>query len=196
MATARKKKIGRPRDERVRRCVLDTVRGLLRTGSLCGLTMEGVARQAGVGKVTIYRWWPSVAAVTLEVLLEDAGEACPMQDTGDVAADLKTFLRNIIATIQTRTGTLLRCLMIEAQKNPAFREEFRERFILARQEALAGLLRRNKAGAKERNIIIDMIFGTMWYRLLVGHAPLDDALADDLCKAAMTLMCKSKKDGT
>jgi AcrR family transcriptional regulator len=171
--------------------VLDTVRSRLHAGGLCGLTMEGVAREAGVGKVTIYRWWPSVAAVTLEVLLEDAGESCPVPDTGDSAADLKTFLRGTFAAIRAHAGPLLRCLMVEAQKNPAFREEFRARFIRSRQDALAGLLRRRQAGAKERVLIVDLIFGAMWYRLLVGHAPLDDALADDLCRMVTTLLGKA-----
>lgn len=150
--------------------------------------MEGLAREAGVGKVTIYRWWPSVAAVALEALLQEAGEVCPVPDTGDFAQDLTTFLRGTFASVRTQTGCLLRCLMVEAQKNPAFREEFRDHFIRQRQEALSSLLRRARAGPAECDIIVDMIFGTLWYRLLVGHSPLDDALADELCRVAVALL--------
>jgi AcrR family transcriptional regulator len=172
--------------------VLGTVRELLRVGSLCGLTMEGIARQAGVGKVTIYRWWPNVAAIALEALLQEAGESCPVPDTGDFVGDLRTFLRGIFAMVQCRSGTLLRCLMVEAQKNPVFREEFREKFIRCRQQALVTLLSRRKASAKTNAIIVDMIFGTLWYRLLVGHAPLDDELAADLVEASVTLIAANE----
>jgi AcrR family transcriptional regulator len=184
-----KKKLGRPRDEGARKRVLDTVRQMLRSGSLCGLSMEGIAREAGTGKVTVYRWWPNTAAIALEVLLEDAGEACPVPDTGDLAADLRTFLRGTFAAVESgSTGTLLRCLMVEAQRNPDFREQFRERFIRSRQEALAGLLRRHKASSKERAVLIDMLFGAMWYRLLIGHGALDRAFADQLLHLAMRLL--------
>jgi len=188
-----KKKIGRPRDEDARKRVLDTVRQLLRAGRLCGLTMEGIAREAGTGKVTVYRWWPSTAAIALEVLLEDAGEACPVPDTGNLAVDLHTFLRSTFAAIENGTGMLLRCLMVEAQKNRDFREEFRERFIRSRQEALAELLRRLRTGTKERTVIIDMVFGAMWYRLLVGHGALDNAFADQLSQFAVRLLAQDDK---
>jgi AcrR family transcriptional regulator len=188
-----KRKIGRPRDEDARKRVLDTVRKLLRAGRLCGLTMEGIAREAGTGKVTVYRWWPSTAAIALEVLLEDAGQACPVPDTGNLAVDLRTFLRNTFASIENGTGMLLRCLIVEAQKNRDFREEFRERFIRSRQEALAELLRRLRTGTHARAVIIDMVFGAMWYRLLVGHGALDNAFADQLSQFAVRLLAQDDK---
>jgi AcrR family transcriptional regulator len=188
MEAASGKKQGRPRDEGARRRVLDTVRALLRSGSLCGLTMEGIAREAGVGKVTIYRWWPGVADVALEALLEEAGEACPVPDTGSLTEDLRSFLRQMFRLTSRQTGPLLRCLMMEAQRDKAFHERFRSGFIRCRQEALAELLSRHKPGPTPVSVIVDMIFGTLWYRLLIGHAPLDDKLADETARAAITLL--------
>lgn len=188
LESASERKIGRPRDERARRSVLDAVREQLRHGSLCGMSMEGIARQAGVGKQTLYRWWPTLADVALEALIEDAGECCTIPDTGDLEQDLKAFLRGTFLTITQRTGSLLRCLMVEAQKNGEFRTRFREHFIRSRQEALSALLLRHHAPPVEPYPIIDMIFGAMWYRLLVGHQPLDNALADQLAAAAMVLL--------
>ncbi len=150
--------------------------------------MEGIAREAGVGKVTIYRWWPSVADVALEALLEEAGETCPIPDTGSLAEDLRSFLRQAFRLVARQTGPLLRCLMMEAQKDRVFHERFRSGFIRCRQEALAELLSRHKAGATPVPVVVDMIFGTLWYRLLIGHAPLDEALADELADAALALL--------
>jgi AcrR family transcriptional regulator len=187
---ASEKKQGRPRDERARRCVLDAVREQLQTGSLCTLSMEGIARQAGVGKQTLYRWWPTLADVALEALVEEAGQNCPVPDTGNVEEDLRTFLRGAFQVIRERSGSLLRCLMVEAQKNPEFRRRFREQFIRSRQDALASLLLRGNPKAEATELLVDMIFGTLWYRLLVGHLPLDDALADQLTAASRVLLSR------
>ncbi|HMA93081.1 MAG TPA: TetR/AcrR family transcriptional regulator [Polyangiaceae bacterium] len=188
LETASEKKLGRPRDERARRSVLDAVREQLKHGSLCGMTMEGIARQAGVGKQTIYRWWPSVAEVALEALIEEAGEQCPLPETGSMRGDLKAFLSGTFLVVTQRTGSLLRCLMVEAQKNPEFRTRFREQFIRSRQEALTTLLRRYDSRPTDTYPIVDIVYGSLWYRLLVGHQPLDDALAEQLADVVVALL--------
>jgi AcrR family transcriptional regulator len=188
---ASEKKMGRPRDERVRRCVLETVREQLQHGSLCTLSMEGIARQAGVGKQTLYRWWPTLADVALEALIGEASEHCPVPDTGNLENDLRTFLRGAFQAIQQRSGPLLRCLMVEAQKNADFRARFCSRFIRIRQDALAKLISRSASSAEFRSLVIDMIFGTLWYRLLIGHRPLDDDAADQLTAATVLLLSRA-----
>lgn len=150
--------------------------------------MEGLARQAGVGKQTLYRWWPSIADVALESLIEEAGQHCPVPNSGRLEDDLNGFLRSAFRVVRQHTGPLLRCLMVEAQKNDAFRTKFRQQFIRSRQEALAALLERHQAHATDIVLIVDMVFGTLWYRLLVGHLPLSDELADQLTSATLILL--------
>lgn len=194
LETASEKKLGRPRDERARRSVLDAVREQLKHGSLCGITMEGIARQAGVGKQTLYRWWPSIADVALEALIEEAGEHCPLPETGSIQNDLRAFLAGTFQVITQRTGSLLRCLMVEAQKNPEFRARFREQFIRSRQDALTTLLRRYDSCPNDAYPIVDMVYGSLWYRLLVGHQPLDEALAEQLANVVVALLERRKED--
>jgi AcrR family transcriptional regulator len=152
------------------------------------MSIEGIARHAGVGKQTVYRWWPSLAEVALEALVEEAGEKCPVPNTGHLENDLKAFLRGAFQTITQRSGPLLRCLMVEAQKNAEFRTKFREQFVRSRQEVLAALLSHHETPAEQTLLIVDMVFGALWYRLLVGHRPLDDKLAEQLTAAAMRLI--------
>lgn len=157
------------------------------------MTMEGIARQAGVGKQTLYRWWPSLADVALEALIEEAGEHCPLPETGSMQGDLRAFLVGTFQVITQRTGSLLRCLMVEAQKNPEFRTRFREQFIRSRQDALTMLLRRYDSCPNDTYPIVDMVYGSLWYRLLVGHQPLDDALAEQLANVAVALLERRKE---
>ncbi|WP_411127533.1 TetR/AcrR family transcriptional regulator [Streptomyces sp. x-19] len=83
------------RSERSRRAIFDAALALVGEVGYDKLTIEGIAARAGVGKQTIYRWWPSKAAVLLDafgsVVEEYDQEGLP--DTGDLAADLKTVLR-------------------------------------------------------------------------------------------------------
>ncbi|MFG2889381.1 TetR/AcrR family transcriptional regulator [Streptomyces sp. NPDC048248] len=82
------------RSERSRRAIFDAALALVGEVGYDKLTIEGIASRAGVGKQTIYRWWPSKAAVLLDAFTVDVdgyGEAMP--NTGDLAADLKSVLR-------------------------------------------------------------------------------------------------------
>ncbi|MEU3710206.1 TetR/AcrR family transcriptional regulator [Streptomyces catenulae] len=82
------------RSERSRRAIFDAALALVGEVGYPRLTIEGIAARAGVGKQTIYRWWPSKAAVLLDAFtegVESYGEGLP--DTGDLAADLKHVLR-------------------------------------------------------------------------------------------------------
>lgn len=87
------------RSERSRRAILDAALALLGEAGYNKLTIEAIAARAGVGKQTIYRWWPSKAAVLLDASLALAGEPdaeggwAGLPDTGDLAADLKLVLR-------------------------------------------------------------------------------------------------------
>ncbi|MEU5212210.1 TetR/AcrR family transcriptional regulator [Streptomyces sp. NPDC020742] len=83
------------RSERSRRAIFDAALALVGEVGYEKLTIEGIASRAGVGKQTIYRWWPSKAAVLLDAFTVGVDEysAQGLPDTGDLAADLKFVLR-------------------------------------------------------------------------------------------------------
>ena len=82
------------RSERSRRAIFEAALALVGEVGYQKLTIEGIASRAGVGKQTIYRWWPSKAAVLLDAFTVDVDDyADGVPDTGDLAADLKSVLR-------------------------------------------------------------------------------------------------------
>ncbi|ANZ19066.1 TetR/AcrR family transcriptional regulator [Streptomyces noursei] len=83
------------RSERSRQAIFEAALALVGEVGYEKLTIEGIAARAGVGKQTIYRWWPSKATVLLDAFgsAADAYEHEGLPDTGDLAADLKTVLR-------------------------------------------------------------------------------------------------------
>lgn len=140
------------------------------------LTMEGIAAAAGVGKQTVYRWWPSKAAVVLAALAEHAEGEIPLPDTGDGREDVTRFLRDTFAALRGSAGPAVRALMAEAQLDPAFAAEFRARLIDRRRAGLRALLARARARGElardaDLDLLMDVAYGVLWYRLLLEHAP-------------------------
>ena len=107
---------GRPRSEASRQATLVAALGLAADVGYGRLTIEGIAARAGVGKQTIYRWWPSKADILLEAGAVKADLHVPVTDHGSYRADLRAFLE---ASYQMRShpglADLLRALMAEAQ---------------------------------------------------------------------------------
>ena len=155
------------------------------------MTVDGIAARAGVGKQTIYRWWPAKADVVLEAILERAAELVALPDEGSLHADLVSFLG---ATFRQRDQRpVLVGLMAQAVLDPVFGAKFREQFLFGRRAVLRSLLERavvrgEIAADVDLELLIDVVYGVIWYRLLVDHIPLDEAggraLADLVTRAA------------
>ncbi|WP_202125811.1 TetR/AcrR family transcriptional regulator [Actinomadura physcomitrii] len=175
--------MGRPRSETARRAILDAAMSELQEHGYAALTMQGIAATAGVGKQTIYRWWPSKADVVLDGLVELADKRITVPDTGSLPGDLTAFLA---ATFKERgQRPVLIGLMAEALLDPAFARAFRDRFLFSRRAALRGILDRAAergeiAAGTDPELLMDIVYGVLWYRLMLDHAPLDEATGRDL----------------
>jgi AcrR family transcriptional regulator len=177
---------GRPRSEASREKILAAALYLAAESGYSALTIEGIAARAGVGKQTIYRWWSSKADVLLEAGAANAELHIPVTDHGSYRADLRAFLSaSYDMGAEPRLVALLRELMAEAQLNPAFGDRFRAGFLERRRDAFAVVTdRAAKRGDLPEHpnpsVAADIVFGTIWYRVLATHQPLNQALADDL----------------
>ena len=179
---------GRPRSEEARQAILRAAFEIATEGGYGALTIEGIAARAGVGKQTIYRWWPTKADVLLEAGAAKAELRVPLGDHGSYAADLRAFLVASYKMGNDRgLADLLRALMAEAQLDETFGERFRTAFLQRRRDALQTIIDR----ARERGdlpahpspaVAMDIVFGTIWYRVLATHKRLDKALVDDLVR--------------
>jgi AcrR family transcriptional regulator len=153
--------------------------------------MEAIARRAGVSKQTIYRWWPTKAKILLEALVEGAAAIAPVRDTGSFEADLRSFVRSTVAG-GARNGHLLAALMAEAQFDEDLAESFRAGFLARRRQILRELLERGRqSGAidaeADLDFLVELVFATVWYRLLAQHRRLNPVLADRVTDAVLQL---------
>lgn len=188
METAKEKQAvagpGRRRRTKTREKVLAATGEILRRGGYAHLTMERVAAESGVAKTTLYRQWPTKAALCMDLYLDVAARELRDPDTGDVAGDLRHII-NTVVHLQTRTvaGPALVGLIAEMQVSPntrgAFLAEFAERRREVTRLVLQRAIRRGELRPKtDVEIIIDAIGGATTFRLLQGHAPLTKKFAD------------------
>ena len=129
MLTERRRR-GPQRSETSRQAIIAAASTLFQKHGYDHLTIEAIAAEAHVGKQTIYRWWPSKAAIIAECLSE--GLLLPdwfvPENTGDVRADLRTWLRNIVLFLSASGNeTLLRSLVIAGAENADVAQVLNER---------------------------------------------------------------------
>ncbi|MGA5816737.1 TetR/AcrR family transcriptional regulator C-terminal ligand-binding domain-containing protein [Kitasatospora sp. NPDC094028] len=176
---------GRRRNEAAHRAILDAALSLLAAADGTPVTIDAIARTAGVGKQTVYRWWPSKGAVLLDALTDRADQDVTGPDTGDLRADLRTFVATTFDAAQRdTTASALRAVAREAARDPHLADLMRS-FTAARRDALRALLARGRERGElgpdtDLDLIADQVYGVFWYRFLLGHAPLEAATADRL----------------
>jgi AcrR family transcriptional regulator len=185
--TAEAPQRGRPRSERARTAILEAASELLLARGLSAVSMDAVAERAGVSKATIYRWWPTKETLALDALYTEWAAARPHpRDTGSLRGDLLSLLRPWARLAGSRPyGRVVAALLTEAQTDPVFAAEYRERFVEPRRQQAREIFRR----AIERGeipadtkveVALDLLYGPLYHRLLHGHAPLNDRFVHEV----------------
>ena len=147
--------------------------------------MDAIAARAEVSKATIYRWWPNKAAVVTDSFLELTAPEIHFVETGSVLEDLRLQMRRLAHTFAGKSGQTIAALVAEGQADPEVAKTFRSRWISARREETRRVLRRGVASGELREdldleVAMDALYGPIYYRLLVGHLPLEKAFTDVL----------------
>lgn len=182
-ATAKR---GRPRSDRARRAILEAAGDLLLEGGWPAATMEAIAARAGVSKATVYRWWPSRGAVALDGLLERVRDTISIPEGLSATEALRFQIEALIRLFRdSRSGSLMRALVAQATSDPGLARALREQWVGPRRAVVFEVVRRGQQAGELRAdldpaVVADQLFAPVYYRLLFGHEPLDDGLADRL----------------
>ncbi len=169
---------GAVRSQAARSAILAATSTLIERFGYDRMTMEGIASEAGVGKQTIYRWWPSKSAVVAECLLEGAliPETFAPNDTGDIAADLTEWLERILTFLSAPAHeTLVRSLIGAAVDNAEVGQRLGER-LGASPDVLTERLQAAFTAAQLRPgvtvpLLVDALIGMIVARLLLRSPP-------------------------
>ena len=177
-------KSGRPRSESSRRAILDATRRLLTHTSVQKLSIEAIARKAGVGKTTIYRWWPNKSAVVMEAVFSQPAFHNILPTPKTAADGVRTQIEKLARQLGGKNGRIVAEIIGEAQPDPESLQIFISAFLQDRYNSLSSYIEGGKQnGEFDANIdtdsAIDMILGPLFFRLISGQE-VDDGFANDM----------------
>lgn len=183
---------GRPRSDSIRRAILTATLRLLRTVTVQSVTMEAIAKAAGVSKATIYRWWPSKAAVVIDAFMEHHVVNTPMDAKAGAIEALTEHLVLLVKEYSGASGRLVAQIIAEGQSDPAVLKTFRERFVDDRSELVMRVIEAGKKRGELRKDIptltmAECLYTPVYSRLLFSNPPLNKSFAERHAKAVLGL---------
>jgi AcrR family transcriptional regulator len=182
IAVPERGRVGRPRSEACDLAIESAVLDLLVEEGFPGVTMEGVAARAGVGKATVYRRWSSKDQLVVDAVARRCGEHVVSPDTGCLRGDVVAIGRAMLSKFRLH-GAILRAFAAETARNPALGESFRRTFLDERRAAMREVLARGVARGElppdaDLELLGDVGSALLWHRLSITGAPLSDDLPD------------------
>ena len=182
-----KRKPGRPRSASAiaNDRILDAVFELLQTQSVRDLQIQEVCRKAGVSKPTIYKWWPTKAAMVMAMFEQRMVQRLPPIESLSAEQLIRVAVPGLIRLFNGPFGKVAAEMIAAGQSEPAVLREFRDRYVLKRRKVAVKALEEAYAAREMKRsvdpeLLLDLIFGPIYFRLLVKHQPLNQAFGKDL----------------
>lgn len=174
---------GRPRSEKSRKAILDATRRLLTHMPLSELSIEAIAKKAGVGKTTIYRWWPNKAAVAMEALLEQPGLQNIVPTTSTASEAIRRQLESLIRQMRGQNGRIIAGIIAESQSSAEVLDLLYDKFLKDRITPLYEKLEEGMKNGEFKSgfnleIALDMLVGPLFLRVLSGEHGIDNNFAE------------------
>jgi AcrR family transcriptional regulator len=179
---AAERTLGRPREARADRAILEATLELMAAEGVHDLRMDDVASRAGVGKATIYRRYRSKDELVTAAVAALVGEIS-VPDTGSTKGDLLALMRDAVAVYSNPVAAgAMPALVAAMHRDPELARAIRTGFLASRREALRDVLargveRRDLPDGLDFELALDVLGGPLFYRLLVTGSPIDNRLA-------------------
>lgn len=178
-------KRGRPRNVETHKSILSASYELLLETGFKAVTVDKIADRAKVSKATIYKWWPNKAAVVMDGFLSATAAKLPVPDTGSALNDILIHATSLARFLTSREGIIITELVGEGQFDSKLAKEYRTRYFQPRRLQAKHLLEKGiqRGELKETldiELSIDLIYGPIFYRLLVTGDKLDDSYVHHL----------------
>lgn len=173
--------IGRPRSEAAvsHAAIMDAVYGLLKEKSARDLTMDAVAKRAGVGKPTLYKWWSSKAALIMAMFHERFGGVIEVPEATTAEEALRARVSHLIAQCNGLFGKVVADLIAEGQGDSSILKELYESHIRPRRACALADIERGIASGEfladtEPDLLLDAIVAPVYLRLLLRYPTLTE----------------------
>jgi len=189
---------GRPRDADADDAILSATLDLVGRHGVRGTTIAAIARQAGVGKATIYRRWPTKTELVLAALATLTVRP-PVPDTGTVQGDLHAYQRFTLRLMTGPRGDVLPSLLSAAFEQPELRTAWGQ-YLVSRRALLREILQRGVDRGELRDdldvdLALDLFSGPLVYRDLIAGLPVDVDVAETLVDQVLDGLRRSRSTG-
>lgn len=180
--------MGRPREARADRAILEATLELIPELGVHGFRTEDVAARAGVGKGAIYRRYRSKDELVTAAVAALVGEEIAVPDTGSTRRDLLALMREAVELYGgSLPGRLMPNLIGAMAQKPELADAVRDGFLAGRRAALSDVLRRGVERGDLRSdldleLALDVLGGPLFYRLLITGGPIDERLAEGVAE--------------
>ena len=167
---------GRPRDARIDTEVISAVIAVLRKGGYGAVTIDGIARNVGRARSSLYRRWPSKRHLVAYAVVSELGEN-PAADTGTLRGDLLSAVSTLWRAFRGPLGHALAGLVAEMAQDAALASSIRQEVLVPRRRSMLEAIERARARGESRGdmnveLLLDMLTGPFYFRTLVGHASM------------------------
>jgi AcrR family transcriptional regulator len=182
---------GRPRSEESRLSILRSTLKLLRQTGFPELSIEAIADEAKVSKATVYRWWPSKAALVADAFSASADQELRFPNTGSVHKDMSLQMRQVVRVFRSPRGKVVAALLAGGQSDPELIAAFRDRFLWPRRHQAYQTLQRGIDRGElptnlDKDLTLDALYGPIYMRFLIRHNELDEHFVDELCELVLS----------
>lgn len=173
---------GRPRSEASRTAILDATRRLMTHTSVRDLSIEAIAKKAGVGKTTIYRWWSNKVAVVIEAFAEQLDMHMLIAGNESPRDNLTRQIDRLVRQLRGKNGRIIADLLAEAQSDAKILEQFNRFYMDSRRNSLSQTVQQGQHSGDFRkdldpSIAVDLILGPIILRLMSGEDAMDENFA-------------------
>jgi AcrR family transcriptional regulator len=173
---------GRPRDPALDTAILDAALELFIAHGIAGMSIEQVAKRAGVGKPTIYRRWSTKERLVADAIESHVGTDVhwPSRDEIDATPPDELIRRNLAAAARTAADPRFRALVAQvygsAVTHPLLMQTYWEHYIRPRRAVAIAMLERAQgdgavASDADLEVLVDMLAGAVTYRVLQPNPP-------------------------
>ena len=170
--------------------IMNAVYALLKEVPARDLTMDAVAKRAGVGKPTLYKWWSSKPALIIAMFHERFSVILEVPETATAEQALRTRVKHRITQSNGLFGKVIADLIAEGQADPSILKELYESHILPRRASTVADIKRGIASGElltgtDPELLMDAIFAPVYLRLLLHHPALTEQYGLQLINQAL-----------
>jgi AcrR family transcriptional regulator len=181
---------GRPRSSETEQAILESAYRIMASEGLAATSIDAVARDSGVSKMTIYKWWPTREALLIDAFLRQASSMMPLPDKGDPLTRLRKHASAYVEALNGDFGKVQLAVISECIASTGSAEIFSERYLAIRRDLAIGII---KAGQKDGSILAsepagdlyDRIYGTLFYQYVFGFRGLTRDYAEKLVTSVL-----------